>query len=171
MSSWTCVPLGTRLVLFVEAEGSELRRAWFAKRAEDLPPSWRPEDQDDALPVLAEARRQLEEYVAGRRRQFTVPFRLDGTPFQQEVWAQLTQIPCGSTCSYADIARAIGRPKAVRAVGAANGSNPLPVFVPCHRVIGSSGALTGFSAGLEVKRALLALEGVPVQQGLPLGEG
>lgn len=170
MSKWTCVPLGSRLVLFVEAEGDVLRRAWFEKRAEDLPPGWRLDDQDDTLPVLAEARRQLDEYVAGRLRRFSIPFRLDGTPFQQDVWRQLTQIPCGSVCSYADIAKAIGRPKAVRAVGAANGSNPLPVFVPCHRVIGSDGSLTGFSAGLEVKRALLALEGVPVQQGLPLGE-
>ncbi len=157
-------------MLFVEAEGDVLRRAWFEKRAEDLPPGWTAEDRDDTLPVLAEARRQLQEYVAGRLRHFTVPFRLDGTAFQQEVWRQLTQIPCGEVRSYANVAQAIGRPKAVRAVGAANGSNPLPVFVPCHRVIGSDGSLTGFSAGLEVKRALLALEGAPVQQGLPLGE-
>ncbi|MGJ5819640.1 methylated-DNA--[protein]-cysteine S-methyltransferase [Paludibaculum fermentans] len=170
MSKWTCVPLGTRLVLFVEAEGDVLRRAWFAKREEDTPPGWRAEDRDDALPVLVEARRQLREYVAGRLRLFTVPFRLDGTAFQQQVWQQLTEIPCGEVRSYANVAQAIGRPKAVRAVGAANGSNPLPVFVPCHRVIGSDGSLTGFSAGLEVKRALLALEGAAVQQGLPLGE-
>jgi len=170
MPKWTCVPLGTRLVLFVEAEGEVLRRAWFAKREDDIPPGWLAEDRDDALPVLVEARRQLREYVAGRLRHFTVPFRLDGTEFQQQVWRQLTEIPCGEVRSYASVAQAIGRPNAVRAVGAANGSNPLPVFVPCNRVIGSNGSLTGFSAGLEVKRALLALEGAPVQQGLPLGE-
>jgi methylated-DNA-[protein]-cysteine S-methyltransferase len=107
---------------------------------------------------FAAARQQLTEYFAGERREFDLPLRLDGTEFQLSVLDALRQIPYGETTSYADIAERIGRPKAVRAVGAANGRNPIPIIVPCHRVIGSHGDLTGFGGGLDTKEALLRLE-------------
>jgi methylated-DNA-[protein]-cysteine S-methyltransferase len=107
---------------------------------------------------LAEARRQLREYFAGERRGFDLPLNLSGTEFQVSVLRALLEIPYGETVSYGEIAKRIGRPRAVRAVGAANGRNPLPVVVPCHRVIGSTGDLTGFGGGLDTKEALLRLE-------------
>ncbi len=107
---------------------------------------------------LATARQQLTEYFAGTRKEFDLPVALSGTEFQVSVLEALQQIPYGETVSYGEIARRIGRPKAVRAVGAANGRNPIPVVVPCHRVIGSSGDLTGFGGGLDTKEALLRLE-------------
>ena len=107
---------------------------------------------------FAAARQQLLEYFAGERRHFDLPLHLDGTEFQMSVLHALQKIPYGETTSYADIAERIGRPKAVRAVGAANGRNPLPIIVPCHRVIGSHGDLTGFGGGLDTKEALLRLE-------------
>ena len=109
--------------------------------------------------VLASTKAQLREYFSGQRQAFNLPLAPVGTPFQREVWQALAEIPWGEVRSYADIARAIQRPKAVRAVGAANGRNPLPIVVPCHRVVGSDGSLTGFAGGLEMKRALLELEG------------
>jgi methylated-DNA-[protein]-cysteine S-methyltransferase len=109
-------------------------------------------------PTLAPVLRQLAEYFAGDRKQFDVPLAPRGTPFQLEVWRMLQRIPYGETRSYADIARSIGRPAATRAVGAANGANPIPIIIPCHRVIGTNGALTGFGGGIAVKRRLLDLE-------------
>jgi len=106
------------------------------------------------------ARTQLDEYFAGRRREFTLELAPSGTPFQLQVWQALRAIPFGVLCSYGDIARAIGRPKAVRAVGQANGANPLPIVVPCHRVIASDGTIGGYTSGLANKHRLLALEGV-----------
>ncbi len=111
---------------------------------------------DGRLRPIAE---QLQAYFCGELRQFTLPLDMHGTQFQREVWQALQQIPFGQTRSYADIAESIGRPKAVRAVGAANGANPVPVVVPCHRVIGKSGKLVGFAGGLELKSRLLELEG------------
>ncbi len=107
---------------------------------------------------FAEAGRQLLEYFAGERKNFDLPLNLEGTEFQLSVLRELQKIPYGTTTSYADIAQRIGRPKAVRAVGAANGRNPVPIIVPCHRVIGSHGDLTGFGGGLDTKEALLRLE-------------
>ena len=107
---------------------------------------------------LANARKQLREYFAGERREFDLPLKLSGTEFQVSVLEALLGIPYGETTSYGEIARRIGRPKAVRAVGAANGRNPIPIVVPCHRVIGSTGDLTGFGGGLDTKEALLRLE-------------
>lgn len=104
------------------------------------------------------ARQQLSEYFAGKRKEFDLPLSLTGTEFQVSVLQALLQIPYGETKSYGAIAKQIGRPKAVRAVGAANGRNPIPIIVPCHRVIGSSGDLTGFGGGLDTKEALLRLE-------------
>ncbi|MDH5455457.1 MAG: methylated-DNA--[protein]-cysteine S-methyltransferase [Gammaproteobacteria bacterium] len=107
---------------------------------------------------LAEACRQLTEYFAGQRKVFDLPLKFGGTEFQVSVLDALQEIPYGQTTSYGEIARRIGRPKAVRAVGAANGRNPIPIVVPCHRVIGSTGDLTGFGGGLDTKEALLRLE-------------
>lgn len=107
---------------------------------------------------FADARQQLTEYFAGERKEFDLQLSLTGTEFQLLVLEELKRIPYGATTSYGDIAQRIGRPKAVRAVGAANGRNPIPIIVPCHRVIGSSGDLTGFGGGLGAKEALLRLE-------------
>ncbi len=103
--------------------------------------------------------RELAEYFAGRRRDFTLALDPAGTPFQREVWGELARIPYGATVSYGELARRVGRPAASRAVGAANGANPIPIILPCHRVIGSNGSLTGYGGGLPIKRALLSLEG------------
>jgi methylated-DNA-[protein]-cysteine S-methyltransferase len=113
-------------------------------------------ERDDAL--LEPARRQLTEYFAGERRDFELPLRPEGAPFQLRVWDKLKAIPYGETVSYGEIARELGNPTASRAVGAANGRNPIAIIVPCHRVIGSTGSLTGYAGGLECKRALLDLE-------------
>lgn len=107
---------------------------------------------------LADACEQLREYFSGDRQEFDLPLTLNGTEFQISVLKALQEIPYGQTTSYGEIARRIGRPKAVRAVGAANGRNPIPIVVPCHRVIGSTGDLTGFGGGLDTKEALLRLE-------------
>jgi methylated-DNA-[protein]-cysteine S-methyltransferase len=112
--------------------------------------------------VLERCAAQLREYFTGDRREFDLPLAASGTVFQQSVWQALRDIPYGEVRSYSDIARAIGRKTAVRAVGAANGRNPLPIVIPCHRVIGSDGSLTGFAGGLRAKTLLLQLEG-----GLP----
>jgi methylated-DNA-[protein]-cysteine S-methyltransferase len=113
---------------------------------------------DPRQPILLEAERQLGEYFAGARTQFELPLELRGSEFQNKVWRALTEIPFGQTRSYFDVAKTIGSPKACRAVGAANGKNPLPIVIPCHRVIGADGTLTGFGGGLETKEILLALE-------------
>ena len=110
-------------------------------------------------PLLHEARTQLHSYFEGERQTFTLPLRLVGTAFQQEIWAALRKIAYGQTCSYLSVAQQIGRPRAVRAVANAIGANPLSLLIPCHRVIGSSGNLTGYAGGLEAKRFLLAKEG------------
>lgn len=114
----------------------------------------RPDD-----PVLVDAERQLAEYFAGRRTRFDLELDVAGTSFQRKVWSALLTIPFGETRSYGQIAAQIGHPRAVRAVGAANGRNPLSIVAPCHRVVGSTGKLTGFAGGLNVKAQLLALEG------------
>ncbi|MGD9484642.1 methylated-DNA--[protein]-cysteine S-methyltransferase [Streptomyces sp. TRM70308] len=107
---------------------------------------------------FAEAREQLAEYFAGERTEFTVPLALSGTPFQRTVWAALCAIPYGETVGYGELAARLGRPRAARAVGLANGRNPVSIIVPCHRVVGAGGALTGYGGGLDRKRLLLDLE-------------
>jgi methylated-DNA-[protein]-cysteine S-methyltransferase len=119
-------------------------------------------DDPDAEAILATAARELTEYFAGARRDFTVPLDPEGTPFQRAVWTMLSTIPYAATWSYGQLARAIERPAASRAVGAANGRNPLPIIVPCHRVIGSDGAATGYGGGLPTKRWLLDHEAAVV---------
>lgn len=108
--------------------------------------------------IIAQTRLQLSEYFAGTRQQFSIPLRATGTVFQQRVWSELCNVPFGSLATYRDIAERIGRPTALRAVGSANGRNPIPIIIPCHRIIGSNGALTGFGGGVDVKAALLELE-------------
>ena len=112
--------------------------------------------------IVRQAEKELREYFSGRRQKFTVKLDLDGTEFQRTAWEAMRRIPFGSTISYGDQAKAIGKPKAFRAVGSANGRNPVPIIVPCHRVLASDGSLGGYSLGLSMKRRLLALEGVSV---------
>ena len=112
-------------------------------------------ERHDDSPVLAATSAQLDEYFAGTRTTFDLPLDLVGTPFQVDAWQGLAGIPYGETVSYGEQARRLGKPDAVRAVGAANGRNPLPIVLPCHRVIGADGSLTGFGGGLHVKQALL----------------
>lgn len=116
----------------------------------------------DDSPRCDHVLKQLDEYFAGNRHYFDLRLNLIGTEFQRQVWLALTTIPCGTTISYRDLAARINKPAAVRAVGAANGRNPIPIIVPCHRVIGADGTLTGFGGGLPMKAALLDLEGVAV---------
>jgi methylated-DNA-[protein]-cysteine S-methyltransferase len=108
--------------------------------------------------LLKKAYGQIEEYLLGIRKAFDLPLLVEGTEFQEKVWKELENIPYGETRTYAQIAEAVGKPKAVRAVGAANNRNTLPIFIPCHRVVGSNGSLTGYSGGLEAKRKLLEIE-------------
>ncbi len=124
------------------------------------------EAQDDGHPVLVETERQLREYFAGQRKEFALTLDVAGTPFQRKVWNALLTIPFGETRSYGEIARQIGNPGAMRAVGAANGRNPVSIVAPCHRVIGSTGKLTGFAGGIDTKAQLLALEGVKPARNL-----
>jgi methylated-DNA-[protein]-cysteine S-methyltransferase len=119
---------------------------------------WPGEARPGEHPVLAQALRQLGEYFEGRRRTFELPLELPGTPFQQNAWRALASIPFGTTISYGEQARRLGRPAAARAVGAANARNPISIVLPCHRVVASDGALTGYGGGLDVKRALLEHE-------------
>jgi methylated-DNA-[protein]-cysteine S-methyltransferase len=127
------------------------------------------EAEDKRHPVLIETERQLKEYFAGQRQEFALKLDLAGTAFQHKVWNALLTIPFGETRSYGQIANQIGHPRAVRAVGAANGRNPVSIVTPCHRVIGATGKLTGFAGGLDVKAHLLAFEGATggVSQELP----
>lgn len=110
-------------------------------------------------PLMKQAEKELQEFQLGQRTQFTLPLNPQGTPFQKKVWAQLLEIPKGETRSYQEVANAIGNEKASRAVGMANNRNPIPVFIPCHRVIGKNGALVGYGGGLSIKETLLRLEG------------
>ena len=154
-TTWTRMetPIG---VLTLAADADGLCRVDFPPpRPPPADAGWREGDS----PVLSAARRQLEEYFDGRRQAFDLPLSLHGTGFQREVWRALAAIPYGRTWSYRDLARHVGRPAAMRAVGAANGRNPLPIVLPCHRVIGADGSLTGFGGGLPTKAFLLRLEG------------
>ncbi|MEL0607440.1 methylated-DNA--[protein]-cysteine S-methyltransferase [Vibrio echinoideorum] len=146
-------PLG---VVTLQANDEGLLGLWFETH------TTKPEQlgvQDDSFPIFGLAIDQLSRYFAGEAIQFTVPIAVKGTPFQQSVWQALTTIPYGETWSYAQLADAIGNPKAVRAVGLANGKNPVSVIVPCHRVIGKNGKLTGYAGGVERKQRLLVIEG------------
>jgi methylated-DNA-[protein]-cysteine S-methyltransferase len=161
-------PVGS---LRIAGDEAGLRRIQFSTELEAGVPAsgWR---RDAA--AFPEARRQLQAYFAGELRRFDLLLAPVGTEFQLRIWTALQAIPYGQTVSYGELARAVGRAGAARAVGAANGANPIPVVIPCHRVIGSTGKLTGFGGGLPIKAALLDLEqrgagrGVPTQSRLPL---
>jgi methylated-DNA-[protein]-cysteine S-methyltransferase len=146
---WTESPIG-RLLLVAGDAG--LRAIGF--EGAQPRPEWRRQDGS-----LSEAARQLEAYFAGELREFDLALDPQGTTFQRHVWKELRRIPFGGSTTYAEMARRIGRPRAVRAVGAANGRNPLPIVIPCHRVIGSDGSLTGYAGGLPIKEFLLRFEG------------
>ena len=149
---YTNTPIGD---LLLAGDGAGLSMIGFprGKMRRDPEPDWIFSEKP-----FAEARRQLGEYFAGERKEFDLPLQLSGTDFQVQVLEELQRIPYGETTSYGAIAKRIGRPRAMRAVGAANGRNPIPIVIPCHRVIGSSGDLTGFGGGLDTKAALLRLE-------------
>ena len=146
-------PLGP--LTLVDHDGRLAGLYMHEQRHLPAPSSFGPRD-DGVQPALRE---QLPLYFAGELLEFDVPLALRGTPFQQQVWSALRRVPYGTTCTYADLAAAIGRPTAVRAVGAANGRNPVCLVVPCHRVVGSGGSLTGYAGGIERKASLLELEG------------
>ncbi|MGA7539236.1 MAG: methylated-DNA--[protein]-cysteine S-methyltransferase [Steroidobacteraceae bacterium] len=150
--------------LLLAGDGESLIRVHFQSGPRPLRPAecW----VSDPAPLRA-AIAQLGEYFAGERRRFELSLAPRGTEFQRRVWRALREIPYGKTVSYGELARRIGNPSASRAVGLANGANPLPIIVPCHRVIGADGALTGFGGGLPIKRKLLTLEGATAEQAGP----
>lgn len=143
------IPIGQ---LLLESDGDFLTGIWLTD-----PPRTITEHRNDVLPVLKNTADQLNQYFAHERISFDLPTKLDGTEFQREVWAELSCIPYGETITYGELARRVGRPKGFRAVGQANGRNPLPIIVPCHRVL-AKGGLGGYAGGLFMKRALLELE-------------
>lgn len=148
-------PLGT---LFATAVGDSLTGLYYegGRHAPQISPGW---VEDPEAGPLAECARQLADYFAGRRQRFDLPTAPGGTPFQMRVWNEIARIPFGETISYAELARRAGAPGCARAAGAATGRNPLSIVVPCHRVIASGGALTGYAGGLERKARLLEIEG------------
>jgi methylated-DNA-[protein]-cysteine S-methyltransferase len=146
-------PVG-RLVLAGDAEALHVLAFGSGSRPRDIDAEWMP----DTKGVLKNVRQELDRYFEGRLKRFSTRLAFNGTPFQTRVWTELTRIPYGETISYLELAKRIERPKAVRAVGTANGANPIAIIVPCHRVIGANGSLTGFGGGLPTKRALLELE-------------
>ena len=149
---WLDSPVG-RLLVAGDPERLHLIGFPGGNRARRPSSDWRRDDR-----LFAETFRQLRAYFAGELTRFDLPLRIAGTPFQNAVWSALRDIPYGETISYGQLAQRIGRPTASRAVGAANGANPLPIVVPCHRVVGADGSLTGFGGGVETKRSLLQLE-------------
>jgi methylated-DNA-[protein]-cysteine S-methyltransferase len=152
--------------LTVAADEHGVRHILFAENRHDARgrADWL---HDREFPLVAEARAQLLAFLAGRRDRFDLPLRPQGTEFQQQVWHTLAEIPFGQTWTYAQLAARIGKPSAMRAVGAANGRNPLPIVLACHRVIGADGSLTGFGGGLPTKLALLRLEGAAAVAQMP----
>jgi methylated-DNA-[protein]-cysteine S-methyltransferase len=146
-------PIGT---LLIAGDDAAVHQITFPQRGGAAKPE--PEWQESQRGPVGEAARQLREYFAGKRAAFDLPLAPEGTAFQRSVWRQLQEIPYGETISYGELARRVGNPKASRAVGSANGANPLPIVIPCHRVIAGDGTLGGFGGGLPTKQTLLALE-------------
>ncbi|OPA93697.1 cysteine methyltransferase [Pseudomonas fluorescens] len=153
---YTLMPSPVGQLTLVARDGKLCAILWETERANRV--RLGPLHEANDSPVLLEAQRQLNEYFAGTRNRFELELDFAGTDFQKQVWQALLTIPFGETRSYSQIAQQIGNPKAVRAVGAANGRNPISIIAPCHRVIGASGTLTGFAGGLEAKQYLLTLE-------------
>ena len=137
----------------VETKGA-LSHILFAGEALTGEEAW----ETKATPLIKQTAQALDEYFAGKRKTFAIPLYVQGTPFQQKVWQALQAIPYGATCRYMDIAAQVGSPKAMRAVGMANHNNTIPIIIPCHRVIGANGKLTGYAGGLHIKQYLLDLE-------------
>lgn len=154
MTVWTLVEPTPVDTLVLTAHDGAITGLHFGRDGLALDPAARADDE----PVLVRAREQLGSYFAGDRHEFDLPLAPAGTPFQLQVWAALREIPYGTTISYGELARRVGDPRAARAVGLANGRNPIAIIVPCHRVVGTSGALTGFGGGLARKRTLIDLE-------------
>jgi len=155
--------LKTRLgKILLAGDDNGLRLISF--QTEKNPPGPQPDWVEEPV-ALADAVRQLTSYLAGDIEKFDLDLAPQGTPFQMEVWRELERIPYGTTISYGELAERIGKPNAVRAVGTANGANPLPIVIPCHRVIGADGSLTGYGGGIEIKEALLSLEGALLDLG------
>jgi len=160
--------------MVLASDGDALMGAWFDGQRHQPPvgSSWL---RRRNLPILLRAALELDQYFAGERTEFALPLALRGTPFQRAVWQAIAAVPYGATIAYRDLATAIGRPASIRAAGAATGRNPLSIFIPCHRIVGADGALTGYAGGIERKRTLLALEhrvsapGRPKRELLPLG--
>ena len=154
VSAYTAMesPVG-QLLLAGDAGGLRLVHFATGRRPKVPEPGWKHDPAAFAL-----ATRQLQAYFAGELKEFDLPLQLSGTEFQLRVWRELQKIPYGETISYGELAKRVGDPKLARAVGLANGANPIPIIVPCHRVVGSDGSLTGFGGGLPTKRRLLALE-------------
>jgi methylated-DNA-[protein]-cysteine S-methyltransferase len=146
-------PVGA-LLLAGDREALHVLAFGAGSRPREIDAAWKP----DVRGVLGPIRKELDQYFAGRLTRFSTPVAFNGTQFQNNVWQELQRIPYGETISYLELATRIKNPKAVRAVGLANGANPVAIIVPCHRVIGSNGSLTGFGGGLPTKRALLELE-------------
>lgn len=156
MLEWIEAEVAESLVLRIAASRAGIRAIHFDRQAPSGPGT--PLSPSPENPLLAETISQLRAYFAGRLREFQLPLDFAGTDFQICVWRQLQTIPYGETRTYSGVAQAIGRPAAVRAVGAANGANPIPIVVPCHRVIGANGRLVGYGGGLPLKKRLLELE-------------
>ncbi len=149
-------PIGN--LLLVEADNQLVEVSFTERKIAPVP-------KND---VLSAAKIQLDEYFGGQRQEFTLPIKPEGTGFQQKVWQELMLIPYGSTISYQEVANRLGDPKCFRAAATANGKNPIPIIIPCHRVIGSSGEMTGYAGGIQRKKDLLALEGAEVMNQMDL---
>jgi len=156
-------PLGTVLAV---ATGGLLTGLYFEdeRRAPQVAPEWR---EDPRAQPLAECARQLADYFDGKRQCFDLPIAPQGTPFQQRVWREIARVPHGETISYAELAARAGAPGSARAAGAAAGRNPIAIVIPCHRIVATNGALTGYAGGLARKRSLLAHEGTGIGDGSP----
>ena len=152
--SWIASPLGNVLLV---ATGDGLRGVYFhdQKYVPTVDPAWK---RDDDAPLLRAARRQIDEYFSGARDRFDLPLAPVGTPFQRAIWNAIAEVPRGATRTYTQLAARVGRPDCARAAGSATGRNPLSIIVPCHRIVGSDGSLTGYAGGLDRKRYLLAHE-------------
>jgi methylated-DNA-[protein]-cysteine S-methyltransferase len=153
--------------LLLTSDGESLTGLYMGtpSKSPQLDSDWAEEPNDGPLPEVA---RQLQEYFAGKRKAFDLPLKMQGTEFQKRVWRQLTKIPFGETWSYGQLAKRLDNPNGSRAVGLANGRNPIAVIVPCHRVIGADGSLTGFGGGIPRKQWLLSHEGIPSNGSLAL---
>lgn len=160
------VPEGIRVTVGREEDG--ITR--LSLRLIDAPADvWEDGERNDSDMLLRDTKQQLMAYFAGQLREFEVPLAPQGTPFQKQVWDELLAIPYGTTLSYTQLAYRVGRPTAMRAVGSANGANPIALIIPCHRVIAADGSLAGYAGGIEIKRRLLALEGThPSEENLSL---